>query len=80
MNACKGCQHLEHVGGRIVSARCLATGITFPAKGVSCTDMGHRGSDRVEISPGSFDCPFFAPIVMLPRSDGPIYVVNGEVV
>ena len=82
MSTCNDCQHIEDVhGGRIVSARCLATGITFPARGVSCKSLGNV-ERRAEISPDTFACKLYAPRVTIPcppQRNG-VRVVNGEVV
>ena len=80
MSTCKDCQHIEDVGGRIVSARCLVTGITFPARGVSCRSLGNV-ERHAEISPDTFACKLYAPRVTLPsppQKNG-ICVVNGKV-
>ena len=81
MPNCNNCQHLERIGGRIVEARCLALGITFPAKGVSCAALARHGERREEISPDTFSCGCALPKespAPLPCSG--VRVVNGEVV
>lgn len=61
MTTCTHCEHLEDFkSGRMVSARCLATGITFPAKGVRCKDLCTDG-ERIEISPDTFSCACHLP-------------------
>ncbi len=81
MTACNNCQHLEDLkSGRMVRARCPATGITFPTVGVRCKDLCADG-ERIEISPDTFSCachiPRITPPAPVPRSG--VRVINGEV-
>ena len=80
MPNCNRCQHLAHVGGRIVESHCNAIGIDFPARGVSCRSLGNV-ERRAEISPDTFSCACHLPKespAPLPHSG--VRVVNGEVV
>ena len=81
MPNCNHCQHLEDVnGGRVVSARCVALGLTFPAKGVSCRALGNV-ERRAEISPDTFSCACHLPKespAPLPHSG--VRVVNGQII
>ena len=78
---CKTCQRLEDFkSGRMVGARCPATGITFPALGVKCKDLCTDGN-RSEISHETFSCscylPKVVPTVQTPRKG--VRVENGLV-
>ena len=79
---CATCNFLKDFpSGRMVSARCIATGITFPTVGVRCKDLCTDG-DRVEISPGTFSCachlPKVTPPAPPPRQG--VRVENGRIV
>ena len=79
---CATCKFLKDFpSGRMVSARCMATGITFPTVGVRCKDLCTDG-DRAEISPDTFSCachqPWVTPPTPEPRTG--VRVENGRIV
>lgn len=79
---CATCKFLKDFpSGRMVSARCMATGITFPTVGVRCKDLCTDG-DRAEISPDTFSCachlPKVTPPAPPPRQG--VRVENGRIV
>lgn len=82
MTNCNNCNHLQNFkSGRMICARCPATGITFPATGVSCKDLCTDG-DRAEISPDTFSCSCHLPKVTPPAPPlrKGVRVENGRVV
>lgn len=84
MPNCNNCQHLQDFqSGRMIRARCPATGITFPTPGVHCKDLCTDG-ERIEISPDTFSCACHSPKKALIAAPKPphsgVRVVNGRVI